>query len=104
MTCPLWPQFPCEAPRSAFANADLPGLGTVFQRFNLWILNQGNVRSSVFPSGHVTVVSSAAFAMLLAVPENRRVWWTLLDLGLPVLVNTVYGSYHYARMGWREWL
>lgn len=99
MTYSLLPHFPSEAPRSAFANADLPGVDTVFRRFNLWILNYADIHSSVFPSGHVTVIFSAAFAMLLAVPKNRRVGWTLLALGLLVLVNTLYGRYHYAADG-----
>jgi membrane-associated phospholipid phosphatase len=99
MTYSLLPHFPSEAPRVAFANTDLPTVDSVFRRFNLWILNHGDIRASVFPSGHVTVIFSAAFAMLLAVPERRAIGWTLLGLGVLVLINTVYARYHYAADG-----
>ena len=99
MTYALLPHFPSEAPRLVFAGEDLPGVETVFRRFNLWILDNCDIHSSVFPSGHVTVGFSAAFAMLLALPENRRAGWTLLAIALLVLVNTVYGRYHYAADG-----
>lgn len=99
MTYSLLPHFPSQAPRFAFADEDLPGVETVFRRFNLWILNQCDIHSSVFPSGHVTVGFSAAFAMLVAVPENRGPGWALLAIALLVLVNTVYGRYHYAADG-----
>ena len=99
MTYSLLPLFPSEAPRFVFAGQDLPGVETVFRRFSLWILNHCDIRASVFPSGHVTVGFSAAFAMMLAMPEQRRASWTLLALALLVLVNTVYGRYHYAADG-----
>lgn len=99
MTYSMLPLFPSEAPRFVFAGQDLPGVETVFRRFSLWILNHCDIRSSVFPSGHVTVAFSAAFAMLLAMPERRRAGWTLLAIALLVLVDTVYGRYHYAADG-----
>jgi membrane-associated phospholipid phosphatase len=99
MTYSLLPLFPSEAPRFVFAGQDLPGVETVFRRFSLWILNHCDIRSSVFPSGHVTVAFSAAFAMLLALPERRRAGWTLLAIALLVFVDTVYGRYHYAADG-----
>jgi membrane-associated phospholipid phosphatase len=99
MTYSLLAHFPSEAPRFVFAREDLPGVDTVFHRFNLWILNHYDIHSSVFPSGHVAVGFSAAFAMLLALPENRRAGWTLLVIALLVLVNTVYARYHYAADG-----
>jgi membrane-associated phospholipid phosphatase len=99
MTYSMLAHFPSEAPRFVFAREDLPGVDTVFHRFNLWILNHYDIHSSVFPSGHVAVGFSAAFAMLLALPENRRAGWTLLVIALLVLVNTVYARYHYAADG-----
>ena len=99
MTYSLLPHFPSQAPRFVFAGQDLPGVETVFRRLNLWILNRGDIQTSVFPSGHVTVAFSAAFAMLLALPENRRAGFTLLGIAILVLVNTVYGRYHYAADG-----
>ncbi len=99
MTYSLLPLFPSEAPRFVFAGQDLPGVETVFRRFSLWILNHCDIRASVFPSGHVTVGFSAAFAMMLAMPEQRRAGWILLVIALLVLVDTVYGRYHYAADG-----
>ncbi len=99
MTYSLLPHFPSEAPRIIFAGQDLPGVDSIFRRFNLWILNQCDIHSSVFPSGHVTAAFSAAFAMLLALPEKRRVGWMLLAVAILVLINTVYGRYHYAADG-----
>ena len=99
MTYSLLPHFPSQGPRVVFAGEDLPGVETVFRRLNLWILSRCDIHSSVFPSGHVTVGFSAAFAMLLALPGNRRIGWTLLAIALLVLVNTVYGRYHYLADG-----
>ena len=99
MTYSLLPLFPSQAPRLAFAGQDLPGVETIFHRFNVWILDHCDIRSSVFPSGHVAVGFSAAFAMLLAFPENRRAGWALLLIAILVLLNTIYGRYHYAADG-----
>ncbi len=99
LTYSLLPHFPSEGPRFVFAGEDLPGVETVFRRLNLWILSRCDIHSSVFPSGHVTVGFSAAFAMLLALPENRRIGWILLAIASLVLVNTVYGRYHYLADG-----
>lgn len=99
MTYSMLPHFPSEAPRFVFAGQDLPGVETIFRRFNLWILSRCDIHSSIFPSGHVTVGFSAAFAMLLALPENRRIGWALVAVALLVLVNTVYGRYHYLADG-----
>lgn len=99
MTYSLLPHFPSDAPRFVFVGQDLPEVDTIFGRFNLWILDHCDIRSSVFPSGHVAVGFSAAFAMWLAVPERRPLAWTLLAIAVLVWVNTVYGRYHYAADG-----
>jgi membrane-associated phospholipid phosphatase len=65
----------------------------------VWILSRCDIQTSAFPSGHVTVGFSAAFAMLLALPEYRRAGWLLLGMASMVLVNTIYGRYHYAADG-----
>lgn len=96
ITYSLLPHFPTGSPRFLFAGEDLPGVETIFRRFNLWILTKCDIHSSVFPSGHVTVAFSAAFAMLLAMPTRRRVGLLLLTIAFLVLVDTVYGRYHYA--------
>ena len=66
---------------------------------NLWILNHWDIRSSVFPSGHVAAAFSAAFAMCLAAPGRRTLFGALLAIALLVWMNTVYGRYHYAADG-----
>jgi membrane-associated phospholipid phosphatase len=92
----LFPYFPSEPPRYVFPNQDLPGVVTVFRQFNLWLLDTFDIRTSVFPSGHVTGAFSAAFAMLLALPERKRVGGMLLVLATSIAIATVYGRYHYA--------
>jgi membrane-associated phospholipid phosphatase len=92
----LLPHFPSVGPRLVFAGEDLPAFSTVFRSLNLWLLDHYDIRASVFPSGHVTAGFSAAFAMLLALPERRRVGWVLGALATAVAIATVYGRYHYA--------
>lgn len=99
MTYSLLPHFPSEAPRFVFPGQDLPRVDTVFRQLNLWILDHGDIRSSIFPSGHVAVGFSAAFAMALAAPDHRGVAWTLLAIAALVWINTIYGRYHYAADG-----
>ena len=98
-TYALLPHFPSEAPRVAFAGQDLPGVETVFRRLNLWILDQGDIRSSVFPSGHVAVGFAAAFAMRLAVPQRPVLAWSLLVLAVLVWLGTGIRSVP-LRAGW----
>jgi membrane-associated phospholipid phosphatase len=95
----LLPHFPVEGPRFAFAGEDLPKVETVFRRVNLWILDHWDIRSSVFPSGHVAAAFSAAFAMRLAAPERRALSGLFLVMAVLVWVNTVYSRYHYAADG-----
>lgn len=98
-TYALLPYFPSEGPRFVFPGADLPSVDILLRRWNLWILHAGDIHSSVFPSGHVTVAFSAAFAMLLAAPERRIVGWGLMTVAVLVLIDTVYARYHYAADG-----
>jgi membrane-associated phospholipid phosphatase len=95
----LLPHFPVEGPRFAFSGEDLPNVESVFRRMNLWILNHWDIRSSVFPSGHVAAAFSAAFAMRLAAPGRRALFGALLAIAVLVWMNTVYGRYHYAADG-----
>jgi membrane-associated phospholipid phosphatase len=99
MTYALLPHFPSEGPRFVFPGQDLPTIDTMLRRVNLWVLDHGDMRSSVFPSGHVAVGFSAAFAMWLAVPARRGVGWTLLAGAVMVWITTIYGRYHYAADG-----
>lgn len=67
----LLPFFPSGSPRTEFPGQDLPSYSSLFRRFNLWILNRADIRSSVFPSGHVVTAFSAAFGMMIALPERK---------------------------------
>ena len=99
ITYALLPHFPSDPPRLVFAGQDLPTVETTFRRLNLWILDHWDIHSSVFPSGHVAVGFSAAFAMRLAAPRNHGITRTLLVLAVLVWINTIYGRYHYAADG-----
>ena len=92
----LFPYFPSEPPRIAFAGADLPSVVTVLRRFNLWILGNFSIHSSVFPSAHVSSAFSAAWGLLATLPERRWIGWAMAAYGLCVAIATVYGRYHYA--------
>jgi membrane-associated phospholipid phosphatase len=92
----LFPYFPSEPPRTAFAGADLPRVLTVFRRFNLWVLGGYGIHSSVFPSAHVSSAFAAAWGLLLTLPERQRIGWAMCAYAVLVAVATVYGRYHYA--------
>lgn len=95
-TYALLPWFPTLAPRHAFPGEDLPAYLTLFRRLNLFLLDHADIGISVFPSGHVTVGFSAAFGMLLAMPERKSIGLGLAALAAAVTVVTMYGRYHYA--------
>ena len=95
----LLPLTPTRSPRIAFPGEDLPSFTTPFRRLNMWLLDHADIQTSVFPSGHVTVGFSAAFGMLLALPERRRIGLTIAAVAIAVAVVTVYGRYHYAADG-----
>jgi membrane-associated phospholipid phosphatase len=95
----LLPHFPLQGPRTAFPSEDLPNITTPCRSMNQWLLDRYDIHTSVFPSGHVAVGFSAAFAMLLVLPERRWIGATLLAIALAVALATVYGRYHYAADG-----
>jgi len=92
----LFPFFPSEPPRIVFAGADLPGIITDLRRFNLWILGNFSIHSSVFPSAHVSSALSAAWGLFVTLPERRWIGWAMAVYGVCVSIATVYGRYHYA--------
>jgi membrane-associated phospholipid phosphatase len=92
----LIPWYPSLPPRYLAPLADLPNLVTPFRQLNLWILDQGTVHAGVFPSAHVSSAFSAAFGLLLVLPERRRFGWIGFGFAVIVSVATVYGRYHYA--------
>jgi hypothetical protein len=95
----LLPLFPSAGPRFVFTGQDLPNVDTVLRRFNLWILDHGDIKSSIFPSGHVAVCFAAACALGVSVPEKPAAAWAMFALAALVWVSTIYGRYHYAADG-----
>ena len=48
-----FPFWPSEPPRVVFFGQDSPTYDTIFRRFNLWMLGNYGIHTSVFPSAHV---------------------------------------------------
>jgi membrane-associated phospholipid phosphatase len=99
MAYSLLPHFPLPSPRSAFPGVDLPSFDTIFRQFNVWLLDSFDIHTSVFPSGHVAVGFSCAFAMWRALPEKRWFSAMLFMHATLVFVATFYSRYHYAADG-----
>ena len=90
-----FPFWPSEPPRVVFFGQDLPVYYTVFRRFNLWMLGNYGIHTSVFPSAHVAGSVATAFGMRLALPARKWVYRSLFVTALLIAVATVYGRYHY---------
>jgi membrane-associated phospholipid phosphatase len=90
------PWFPSVPPRFFAPQMDLPRINTIFRELNLWVLNQGTIHAGVFPSAHVASAFSAAWGLLLTLPERRRYGRGMLVFAFSVSLATVYGRYHYA--------
>lgn len=90
-----FPFWPSEPPRVVFSGQDLPAFDTIFRRFNLWLLGNPGIHTSVFPSAHVAAAFSAAFAMWRTLPEHKWVGRFLCVMALLIALATVYGRYHY---------
>lgn len=95
----LLPYFPSGSPRVEHPLLDQPNITTIWRHFNIWILSRGDIQTSVFPSGHVTASFSAAFAMMLALPERKWFGRFLMMMAVLISIATVYGRYHYAADG-----
>lgn len=89
---PLWPS---EPPRSVFPGQDFPTYGTLFRRFNWWLLASYGMHTSVFPSAHVAGAFSAALGMRRALPGQPWVGRLLWGMAISIATATVYGRYHY---------
>ena len=96
MSYALFPFFPSDPPRVVFGGADAPNIVTALRRLNLWLVNDYGIHSSVFPSAHVSSAFSAAWALLLVLPEKRQFGIGMLIYAVSVSIATVYGRYHYA--------
>ena len=92
----LFPYFPSDPPRTLFAGADLPNGLTIFRRFNLAILGQYGIHSSVFPSAHVSSSFACAWGLLIALPDRKHYGLLVALFSLSVAIATVYGRYHFA--------
>lgn len=91
----LFPYFPSDPPRTAFAGADLPHIITVFRRFNLAILGEYGIHSSVFPSAHVSSAFACAWGLMIVMPDRRRYGWIVAAYSCTVAIATIYGRYHF---------
>jgi len=91
----LFPYFPSDPPRSAFAGSDVPHIITPVRELNLWLVGDFGIHSSVFPSAHVSSAFSAAWALFAFLPERKRYGWAMLTYAVSVAIATVYGRYHY---------
>ncbi len=92
----LFPYFPSDPPRTVFAGADLPHIVTIFRHFNLAILGEYGIHSSVFPSAHVSSAFASAWGLMIAMPERKRYGWIVAAYALSVAIATIYGRYHFA--------
>jgi membrane-associated phospholipid phosphatase len=92
----LFPYFPSDPPRTVFAGADLPHIVTVFRRFNLAILGQYGIHSSVFPSAHVSAAFACAWGLFITMPDRRRYAAMVATFAFSVATATIYGRYHFA--------
>lgn len=92
----LFPYFPSDPPRVAFAGTDLPNIFTSVRQLNLYLVGGYGIHSAVFPSAHVSSAFSAAWALFAYLPERRRIGWGMLIYAVSVAIATVYGRYHYA--------
>lgn len=92
----LLPFFPSDPPRWVFPGHDLPTINTAPRWLNLWLLDHYDIRTSVFPSGHVAAAFAAAFGLLVALPEKKRFGAMVIAFATAIAITTVYGRYHYA--------
>jgi hypothetical protein len=90
-----FPFWPSEPPRSVFPGELLP-FDSLLRRANLLIVGKAGIHTSVFPSGHVSGVFAAAFAMWTILRTSFWIRYGLVVYSCLVASATVYGRYHYA--------
>ncbi|MBV8846167.1 MAG: phosphatase PAP2 family protein [Bryobacterales bacterium] len=91
----LFPYFPSEPPRIVFPGLDMPHVEAMVRNVNMMILGGYGIHSSVFPSAHVSSAFSAAWALLVILPEKRWIGCSFAGYAVCVAIATVYGRYHY---------
>jgi len=77
-----------------FLKEDLP-YDILFRRFNLWMLGNYGIHTSVFPSAHVAGAFATAMGAWKTLPEHKWVGRLLLVMAILIAIATVYGRYHY---------
>lgn len=92
----LLPFFPVASPRKAFPDRDLPSVHSSVRGLNTWLLDNADISTSVFPSGHVAVAFSSALGLLAVLRSRKAVWMAGFAAAAIVWVATIYGRYHYA--------
>jgi membrane-associated phospholipid phosphatase len=91
-----FPFWPSEPPRAVFPGQDMPNIVTPIRQFNLWLVGNYGIHTSVFPSAHVSGAFAAAMAMAYLAGPRRRLVLTYFAYATLVAIATVYGRYHYA--------
>jgi membrane-associated phospholipid phosphatase len=91
-----FPFWPSEPPRAVFPGQDMPTVHTAVRSFNLWLVGNYGIHTSVFPSAHVSGAFAAAFGIAYLMPQRRRIVLTYFVYAIFVATATVYGRYHYA--------
>jgi membrane-associated phospholipid phosphatase len=91
-----FPFWPSEPPRVVFPGEDNPTVHTAMRSFNLWLVGNYGIHTSVFPSAHVSGAVAAAFGIAYLMPKRRRLVLVYFVYSALVAVATVYGRYHYA--------
>jgi membrane-associated phospholipid phosphatase len=91
-----FPFWPSEPPRAVFPGQDMPTVDTVLRRFNLWLVGNYGIHTSVFPSAHVSGAFAAACAIACLIPRRRVIVIVYFAYAILVAIATVYGRYHYA--------
>jgi membrane-associated phospholipid phosphatase len=91
-----FPFWPSEPPRVVFPGQDMPHVVTAMRAFNLWIVGNYGIHTSVFPSAHVSGAVAAALGLAYLAPKRRILVTAYFVYALLVAIATVYGRYHYA--------
>jgi len=90
-----FPFWPSEPPRVVFAESLQPA-ASIVRNVNLAVVGNAGIRTSVFPSAHVSGVFAAALALFLLFRDKAWIWRGMAVYAFCVAIATVYGRYHYA--------